>query len=369
MWFFSRRLTLQVCLVAVLLAGYSAFAQQMSVATLVDFIKSSVKQKNSDKETASYLAKVKLNEKLTPSIVEELQDVGAGPKTLAALEALVTQTANLAPPPVKTVSVAPARAVGPPEPPAAEQKKVLEETREWALSYTKSLPDFLCLEVTNRSVDPHYKPDGEGSWSPEDRLIEKLTFFDHKENYELFQHNETAVVGKAAETLGGSLSRGEWASLLGEIFEPSTKTEFRWLKWATVRGKLAHAFQYRVEQEFSQESISHGGQEKIIAGYHGIVYVQKGPNVVLRVTIIPDIPADFPVQDINQVVDYDYQVIGTSEYLLPLKSQVTMRDGRMGSRNDIQWRSYRRYSADAVITFDDAPVSDSKPDVTDAPKQ
>jgi hypothetical protein len=36
-----------------------------------------------------------------------------------------------------------------------------------------------------------------------------------------------------------------------------------------------------------------------------------------------------------------------------------MRDGHLGSKNDIRWFSYRRYSADANIKFDE---SDPAPD-------
>ena len=132
--------------------------------------------------------------------------------------------------------------------------------------HVKSLPDFLCFEVTDRSVDPHYQPGTEGFWAHEDKVIEKLTFFDHREKYDLYMHNDTAVVNKTSDSLGGSRSTGEWASLLGELFEPSTDTTFRWVAWKTVRGKLVYEYQYVVSKENSHETISHADKEKIIAG-------------------------------------------------------------------------------------------------------
>jgi hypothetical protein len=42
---------------------------------------------------------------------------------------------------------------------------------------------------------------------------------------------------------------------------------------------------------------------------------------------------------------------------------VQMRDGHIASMNEIEWRQYRKYSADTSITFDtsdDAPLSDDK---------
>src|ERR1019366_4813640 len=110
---------------------------------------------------------------------------------------------------------------------------------------------------------------------PQDRIIEKLTYFDHKENYELFMHNDTAVVNKNTDSLGGARSTGEWASLLAEIFAPSTRTGFRWVAWKTVRGKLVYEYSYFVERQDSHEIIAHGDQEKITAGFRGSVFIQK----------------------------------------------------------------------------------------------
>jgi hypothetical protein len=119
-----------------------------------------------------------------------------------------------------------------------------------------------------------------------------------------------------------------------------------------------------VDKENSHETISHADKEKIVAGFHGSVFIQKGANVVLRVTVTPDIPPTFPVQDVNQIVDYEYQPIGVQEFLLPQKSEVIMRDGQLGSKNEIQWRKYQKYSADTNLIFDDSdtpqPASDQK---------
>jgi hypothetical protein len=230
------------------------------------------------------------------------------------------------------------------------------------------------MEVTRRSVDPHFEIGSEGSCSPQDRLIEKLTYFDHKENYELLQHNDTALIGKTWETLGGSISRGEWATVLAEIFEPSTNTDFHWQRWGTLRGHLTDVYEYTVQQQYSQETIGYGdppNNQKITAGFHGLLYVQNSPkNVVLRLTVIPDIPPGFPVQDVDQTVDYDYQDIGPEKFLLPLHSTVKMRNGHIASMNEIEWRQYRKYSADTSITFDtadDKPLSDDKTKEQPAP--
>ena len=348
----------------ILVAIFSAFialAQQtMTVATLMDFIKSAIEQKNPDKQVAQVVSTTKLTQKFTLADLQELQNAGVGPKTLTALAALVTQSVNLPAPAPKTAATA--KPVGPPEPSDAEKKEVLRQARDWALDYVKSLPDFLCLERTDRSVDHHYQPGTEGSWSHQDTVTEKLTFFDHQEKYDLYMHNDTAVVNKTSDSLGGARSTGEWASLLGEIFNPATDTGFRWVAWKTVRGKLVYEYQYQVDKANSHETISHGDSDKIVTGFRGSLFIEKGTNVVLRVTVIPDIPPSFPVQDVNQIVEYDYQTIGTQKFLLPFKSTVTMRDGQLGNKNDIQWLMYRKYSADTNLIFEDSDTTPAPAD-------
>jgi hypothetical protein len=352
-----------VCAITFLLVGAPAPAQQtLTVSRLIEFVTSSIQQKNNDKDVAKFLGAIKLSERLTPQVVEELQSDGAGPKTAEVLMQMVNQTASLKPPPPKIVMTAP-KPTGPPEPSDAEKKKALDEVTSFSLDYGKTLPDFVCLQVTRRSVDMHYRPETGGSWSQYDRLLEKLTFFDHKENYDLIQRNDQAMVGKTWKSLGGSISRGEWATVLEEIFDPATHTEFKWLRWGNLDGNLTHVFQYRVEQKYSHETIAAEGSPTITAGFHGLLYVERGDNFPLRITVVPDIPADYPLQDVDQLVDYRFQKIADETFLLPADSRVTMRNGQDGFRNEIVWQQYHKYSAGTSIIFDtgdDKSIPDDK---------
>ena len=361
----SLRASLLVCLLA--LAGFAQ--QSLSVDKLVEFVRSSIQQKLPDKDVAAFLAQVKLTQKLDPRTVEDLQGQGAGPRTMAILNKLAETSSTLAAPAPKAPKPPPP--TGPPPPSAAEQEAVIREVRENGLNYTKTLPDFICLQVTRRSVDQHFQPGSQGSWSPADRILEKLTFFDQREKYEPISVNDKALLGKDWESIGGSISRGEFGTSLKEIFSPETEAEFRWTRWGTLRGNLCHVYSYRIEQSRSKETISYNRQEQITAGYHGLIYVQKGSNAILRVTIEPEIPVSFPVQDIHQSIDYNYVDISGQKFLLPLVSQVVMRTGREGSKNEIDFRSYRKYSADTTITFDDSdaePLPEDQKTDTAAPK-
>jgi hypothetical protein len=364
------RLGALACLLAALLCAQ----QQLTVEKLTGFIDSSIKNHISDREVAAYLATARMSERLTPSMVEDMQGKGAGPKTLAALQKLAELSSSLAPAAPKAPKPV---YVEPPPPPREEQDRVIREITENALTYSKSLPDFICLQVTRRSIDLHYQRGAQGSFSPVDRILERLTYFDQKEKYEPISMNDKSLYGKNWESMGGSFSRGEFGTALNEIFTPESQAEFGWDHWGNLRGKLCYVFRYRIEQSRSKETISYNNSMQVVAGYTGQIYVQKGPNKILRITIDPKPPADFPVQDIHQVIDYNDVDIAGEPYLLPFASNVQMRDGLQMSRNEIEFRSYHKYSAGATITFDDVdtPLPDDqkteqKPDQpkTPAPK-
>ncbi len=343
--------------ILVLLLTLPGFAQRaLTVDKLIQFITSSIEQKLPDKEVAAELAGITLTQKLEDRTIEDLQSKGAGPRTVAALTRLADQSAKLTSPP----PVAPAPKVastGPPPPSREEQDRILREVQEYARGYVTSLPDFLCLEVTRRSIDMHAQPGGQYSWSPSDRLAEKLSFVDHHENYELISRNENAMFGKTWEAVGGALSRGDWASLLNVIFAPQTQTEFHWKRWGNLDNKLYHVYEYRIDKEHSSLTIEHDKQERVTPPYHGEIFVPAGGapgggSIFWRITVEPEMPPTFPIQDIHEILKYGYAEISGQRFLLPIASDVTMRSGRIANRNEIEFRKYQKYSADTSITFD-----------------
>ena len=88
-------------LIFVLMCSALMAQRAMTVADLTTFIKSQIKLKADDKITANFLHTIKLTQKLEDSAVEELQGLGAGARTVAALRKLEEESAGLgtAPPP------------------------------------------------------------------------------------------------------------------------------------------------------------------------------------------------------------------------------------------------------------------------------
>ena len=320
---------------------------KFTVDQLVSFVKSSVKLKHPDAQVAAYLKKVTLAEQLPPGKIEDLLATGMGPKTYDQLQSMVLATASLpAPKAVAAIHETVAKPIPPPS--AAEQQKLMEALREYALNYDKTLPDFLCTQVTRR----FYDPSGLEYWVSADTITAKLSYFQHKEEKKvLFVNNQYKDIDW--EKLGGASSTGEFGDMLREIFERDTQATFQWERWGTLRGKRNHVIRYNVQQANSKWAIVYEKSMTIRPAYMGLIFADAGTGLITRVTLEAlDLPASFPVQVAKNQLDYDYAEISGSTYLLPLRAEVRMREGRLLIRNDIEFRNYRKFGADTSITFD-----------------
>ena len=332
--------------VAILLLGFylAAAAQEMTVRALVQMVRSSLELGHKDKEIAKYLKRVKLTERLSPSVIEDLQGLGAGPRTLEALRKLQAASAGLPEP----GRIEPKRKATIPPPPPEEQKRIIEGVRQYAMSYVRQLPDFICVQVTRRYVDPQ----GLEFWHKLDTITAKLTYFEQKEDYKVILINNRPV-DLTMDEVGGSTSTGEFGTMMKEIFDPETETEFRWLRWGKLRGRICHVYSYFVRKDKSKWVISYERKLRTVPAYRGLIYVDRDTELVTRIVLeAVDIPPSFPVQQARTVLDYDFVEIAGRPYMLPLKFEMRMRQGRMLVKNEVEFRMYRKFGAEAVIKFD-----------------
>ena len=334
--------------VLILAAAVSLAAADMSLTVnkLTAFIRSAIQLKQPDRQVADYLRHVKMAEKLEDRTIEELQGLGAGPKTVAALHELRDASATLpaaAPPPPQPVYVPP------PPPDSIEQAKIIGEARDYVMNYTKSLPNFICVQVTRRSVDPR----GSDSWYHTDTITTRLSYDGQREDYQVILVNNQPVTNVSMEKLGGTTSAGEFGTMMKEIFEPESHTRFAWERWATLRGRRTYVFAYDVEQQYSRYHILAEDSLNIVPAYRGLVYVDRDTKMVTKITLIPyNIPDTFPVRESHQSLDYDFEKIGDGEFLLPLKSTLEVSRSNYATKNEIEFRMYRKFETGTTIKFD-----------------
>jgi hypothetical protein len=343
-------LALAVTCASVLVSAAPA-QRLMTAPQLVNFVRSSIQLHQDDRQVADVVRRIKLTNRLEAKAVENLVGLGAGPRTVAALKQLQTASASLpeppAPAPKQQVVVLQA-----PDP--LEQKRVLAEVTQNALEYVQSLPNFICTQVTRRHIDPS----GTETWKSDGVIQEHLSYVDHHEDYKVAMVDNHPVAGMNHDQVGGNRSSGEFGSMLEDIFQPSSNAHFEWERWATLRTRRMHVFSYRIAQPYSKYSIhdDRSGQT-VIPGYHGLIYADSETHRVMRITMeCDDIPASFPVQQAVEVMDYDFATISGEKFLLPLKADLRFRAATALVWNEIEFHLYRKFTADAAITF--APADD-----------
>jgi len=350
---------MQRLFVALLLCGVSSLASDsrgITVAQLITFMRSAIEQKNPDREVAKTLIHLKLTEKLNDSTIEQLQSEGLGPQTVAALKQLAAASANLGAP---VIPPPPPKYVPPPAPSYDEQQDIIRDMTDYAMNYTRRLPNFICTEVIRQAADPRFRD----SWVNYGTVLSKVSYVDGHENYEVKLHNNAVVQNTSLEQLSGSISTGEFGSMMHEIFDPESEAEFHFDHWGTLRAKEVIVFNYQIDQAHSKYSIDYDRKQRVVTAYKGLIYVDKKTRGITRLTAeAVDIPVEFPVRAASSRVDYDTQTIGTRDFIVPLAGEMNIRDGETAFRNKIEFRAYRVFGADTNIRYDEIPeaMDDSK---------
>jgi hypothetical protein len=229
-------------------------------------------------------------------------------------------------------------------PSVEEQTRVIESARESALQYTKGLPDFLCTQTVSRYAGEKLK----------DTLEVSVGYTAKGEQYKLEKIDGKATTRTFAK-VGGVTGRGEFGTLLGDIFGPESAAVFQWQRWADLNGRRTHVFTFAIAQDHSRYRIHWATAAKdyrMIAGYHGTVLVDPETCQVLRITTEVDgIPAKWPVRRTFGSLDYGFFEIAGTRYLLPRRVESNIVLKSVTERNVSEFEHYRRFTGDASISF------------------
>jgi len=228
---------------------------------------------------------------------------------------------------------------------------LVERARQKALAYTQSLPDFLATEIVRRYAGS--MTDGLGG-NPIDTLTIHLRYLQHKEDHKL-----VLVDGKPTnrtfETLEGTVASGEFGATLGAIFDPATQTAFRWQSWKNLRGRRVAVIGYQVtggNSHYRLGTTADGRTAMADAGYHGILEIDAETGEVLYLEYIADhVPESLHLTYAGTKVDYALADIAGRNYLVPSRAETEMRAPTAWARNVMEFREYRRFSADSTIDF------------------
>jgi len=257
----------------------------------------------------------------------------------------------------QTVTAAPPAAPRTPPTPE-EQAAILDQVRQYALDYSRKLPDFVCLELESRYQAPtraaRSGPAAEPEWRQVDTVTKRVSYFEQKEAEKVIEHNRARTT-QDMKSLGGAQSFGDFGNMMRQVFDPATAARFEWAGWSPVGAQMAMGFDFSVPAERSRYHLEVKGRG-IMTAYRGRVDVDPQTRAILRIKVeAVDIPPGFPLRNASDTLSYATQSISGVPFLLP--AQVEARMGTAGSltRNVKLFRAYQKYAADSSITFNDVP--------------
>jgi len=229
----------------------------------------------------------------------------------------------------------------------AGQKQLWDAAAKVAMGYLDQLPNFRCIQETHRFTAPARNPD---QLKEADSYLNELIFEDGKEKYQRLEANGEKPANGPIEQKGVS-SRNEFGSLLRGLFDPEVAASYHWAGRSMAVGVLCQVFEFAVTRAKSN-FVLHSGNAVASAAYTGRVFIDEEGGMVRRLTINgTGLPPDFGLQSPSLSLDYGMVKIGEKDYLLPLRSVLQLRQGKVFVRNETAFRGYRKFEAESQIKF------------------
>jgi VWFA-related protein len=234
-----------------------------------------------------------------------------------------------------------------PPPTPEESDALIADARERAVGYKGGLPNFMCVEVINRSLDPT----GTGRWRHKDTVTELLRYREQNETRTVLEIDGKPAASTDPEALKGPKSTGEFGAVLDAVFEPSAKAEFKWKETDTLGTGTVQVFDYHVDKPNSTFSVEGSNGYLPTVSFHGKVFIDTATRSVRRITLVADdLPKDYLTHATAIVVDYDYVSINAHDYLMPVSAEVSQLVGRhQALLNTIDFRNYKRFGSNVKI--------------------
>ncbi len=227
---------------------------------------------------------------------------------------------------------------------------LIEQAREESIDYTSQLPDFSVRQFTTRYSSVTSPPD----WRAMDVVTVDVVVADGTEDY-----RNTMINGRASKhspELSGSWSTGEFATTLQDVLSAQTMADFRRRGEDTIAGRSTVVFDFSVEQPRSHWTI-HANELQHRPAYKGTIWIDKVTKRVMRIEKQAQaMPADFPFDKAEMVLEYDFVRISNRPFLLPVHSEnlVCVRSSVNCTRNVIDFRNYQKFDAESEIKYDSA---------------
>jgi hypothetical protein len=212
-------------------------------------------------------------------------------------------------------------------------------------------PNYTCIETVERSR----RSGAARKFQLQDTLRLEVALVEGKEMFAWPGSRKFEDADLRTMVSTGTFGNGNFALHARAIFQGRGPT-FQYRGQTVLDGQAAFQFDYRVALFESGYQIRVAEKEARV-GYHGAFYADPASFNVRRLEVIADdIPAELGMSQATDVMDYGNVPIGGAEFLLPVRSQLTLIDLHgQESRNETRFTSCRQFTGDSTLSFGDPP--------------
>jgi hypothetical protein len=233
--------------------------------------------------------------------------------------------------------------------PNATTDDIIGQAREAADNLTDGLPNFLVQQSTTRYFSRNLPP----QWQVLDVVTAEVASVGGKEDYRNIMVNGKPSNRPIEKT--GAWSTGEFQTTLASLLSPYTAAAFHKTRDDTIDGRSAYTYDFHVQQPNSNWDIHAPDGSVATPAYSGTVWIDKATFNVIRIEEeTGPLPSSFPFDKAESVVAYGFVNIDGKTFPLPVHSEILtcQRGTSTCTKNEINFRNYRKFGADSSITFD-----------------
>jgi len=229
---------------------------------------------------------------------------------------------------------------------------------KFALSRYKELPDVLCERDMKRSWSEFGM--GVNGNIEEQKFSDVITatvrYKDGEEIYDGVRINGKPVLSTAPQ-LSGTWSGGEFATILEDIFRPSSKTTFIFDKVITIESRKVLVFKYHVESQNNRSYVLHVDQKFWFPEYSGRLWVEEQSSELVKLERKTVYMHDYPIRRMETGIEYSPLSLGdNTRQVMPVRSSVLicmpppmLSLGDVCARHSITFTNWRKFGVTTKI--------------------
>jgi hypothetical protein len=216
----------------------------------------------------------------------------------------------------------------------------------------KALPDYLCLETTERLRAPH------ANAKPKllDTVELEVAHVGGKEMYSWPGRNMFAAADLATALPSGLVGTGAYTSQMSDVlFGPTT--QFHFAGHENVGPRATLRWDFTQTKEGSAWMVG-TGQRSAWVGSAGSIWADPQTQLLVRLQArATGFPARFPIKSVTRTIDYALMRIGARDVLLPSAVEDLVEEaGGALNINRGHFGNCREYSASSEVRFDERPA-------------